>query len=51
MGAELTKKIIYPVSECNPEEGTQWSRPEQCPEEHHHHNSQLKEKHLAATGN
>lgn len=44
------RKSHYPVSVCNPEEGTQLSHPERYPEEHLHHSSQLRETHLVAKG-
>lgn len=47
----MSKNSTHPVSECNPEEGTQWSHPEQCPEERHRRSSQQRETHLAAKGN
>lgn len=36
-GVWLSKNSTHPVSECNPEEGTQLPHPEQCQEERHHH--------------
>lgn len=47
----MSKSSTHPVSECGPGEGTQWSHPEQCPEERHHHSSQQREMHPAAKGN